>query len=132
MKSLDWPINRTYAGTGYENLLKAGLVDEYKPRSKKMSKEQERKDAAFDMEIDRLREMGRFDLVKKKIGTVGDPPPHYSGGIEPIKFIQSHGMDYATGAAVKYLVRFRHKGTPLEDLMKCKAYIDLLLSELED
>lgn len=97
-----------------------------------MSKEQERQDEAFDKEIDRLRELGRFDLVKKKIGTKDNPPPHYAGGIEPVKFIQSHGMDYCTGAAIKYLVRFRHKGTPLEDLMKCKAYIDLLLEELED
>ena len=96
-----------------------------------MSNEQHKQDEAFDIEIDRLKALGRFDLVKKKIGTVGEPPPHYAGGIEPIKFIQSHGMDYCTGAAIKYLVRFRHKGTPLEDLMKCKAYIDLLLEELE-
>ena len=113
---LAWKVRDDYTGIGVRQI----------------NKEQEREDEAFDKEIDRLRALGRFDLVKKKIGTVGDPPPHYAGGIEPIKFIQSHGMDYATGAAVKYLVRFRHKGTPLEDLMKAKAYIDLLLEELED
>lgn len=34
---------------------------------------------------------------------------------------------YYLGAVVKYLYRYRKKGTPLKDLQKAKQYIDMLM-----
>ena len=98
---IGWPVRKGYTGIGFKQL------------ENKVKDEKE------------LRSRGRHDLV----GSVGKPPAHYAGGIEPIKFIRSHGMDYATGAAIKYLVRYKYKGQPKQDLMKAKAYIDLLLQD---
>jgi len=56
-------------------------------------------------------------------------PFHYGGGIEPIKFIQSHGMNFAEGCVVKYITRYKAKGTAVADLKKCRDYINHLLSE---
>ena len=99
---IGWPVRKGYTGVGHDKL-----------EGKKMKDEKE------------LRSMGRHDLV----GSVGKPPAHYAGGYEPIKFIRSHGMDYATGAAIKYLVRYKYKGEPKQDLLKARAYIDLLLQD---
>ena len=101
MEPLGWPVRQDYMGIGYDKL-----------EGKKMK--------------DAMKETGRYDML---VGTVGNPPAHYSGGIEPIKFIRSHGMDYATGAAIKYLVRYKYKGEPKQDLLKARAYIDLLLQD---
>ena len=74
---------------------------------------------------EKLRELGRHDLV----GSVGNPPAHYSGGDEPIKFIQSHGMTYAEGCIIKYLCRYKLKGSPKTDLLKARAYLDMILED---
>ena len=58
-----------------------------------------------------------------------DAPFHYNNGIEPIKFIQSHGLNFAEGNVIKYMVRYKSKGTAREDLLKARDYINLLLSE---
>lgn len=83
-------------------------------------------DEYFDNELKRL---GRWDLV----GNHSTTPKHYAtGGIEPIKFIQSHKLDFCAGNVVKYVVRHKHKGQPVEDLNKARHYIDLLLKEYEE
>lgn len=87
-----------------------------------------RQDEAF---ADELRKLGRYDLIEKKVGTVEKPPLHYDGGIEPVKFIQSHNMDFLQGNVIKYVTRYKRKGQPIEDLNKARAYIDLMLKELE-
>ena len=69
---------------------------------------------------------GRYDM--KAHATT---PKHYSQGIEPIKFIQSHDMGFCAGNVIKYVCRYKHKGTALEDLNKARHYIDLKLKELE-
>jgi len=86
-------------------------------------------DQAFS---DELKRLGRFDLIRKKIGTVAEPPIHYDGGIEPVKYIQSHSMDFLQGNVIKYITRYKKKGQPIEDLNKARLYIDLMLKELED
>jgi hypothetical protein len=58
-------------------------------------------------------------------------PKHYTQGIECADYIESHGMDFFQGNAVKYLTRFRHKGTPIEDLKKARWYIDRLITQAE-
>ncbi len=76
-----------------------------------------------------MKKMGRESELAVKSN---DVPDHYSAGIEPIKFIQSHSMSFAAGNVVKYICRYKHKGQPLEDLNKARHYIDLLLREIEE
>lgn len=84
-----------------------------------------------DDEIAReLKKLGRYDLVEA--GPHDTTPEHYSAGIEPIKFIQSHRMSFAAGNVIKYVCRYNRKGTPLEDLNKARHYIDLMLKEIEE
>lgn len=59
-------------------------------------------------------------------------PRHYnSGNIEVWDFIQDQDMCYLSGNVVKYISRYRHKGTPLKDLQKARAYLDKLIAEVE-
>jgi len=81
----------------------------------------------FTKELERL---GRYDLIDK-VGTVDEPPRHYNTGIEPVKFITSQGLGFLEGNVVKYIVRYKLKGNPVEDLHKARVYIDLLLKEYE-
>jgi hypothetical protein len=66
---------------------------------------------------------------------VSDPvnhPPHYTQGeakcaacghsIECIDVAEHHG--FTIGNAIKYLWRYRHKGSPLQDLRKAVWYIE--------
>lgn len=82
----------------------------------------------FDEE---LMKLGRFDLVSKRVGTADKPPAHYDVGIEPVKYITSHGLGFLEGNVVKYVTRYKLKGDPKEDLMKARVYIDLLLKQYE-
>jgi len=57
---------------------------------------------------------------------------HYSKlAIQPVTYINANGLSYLAGNVVKYITRFKSKGTPLQDLEKAKHYIDMLI-ELED
>jgi hypothetical protein len=61
-----------------------------------------------------------------------DKPKHYnSGKIEVWDFITDQDMCYLAGNVIKYVSRFRHKGTPLKDLQKARAYIDRLIRDVE-
>lgn len=83
---------------------------------------------------DELKKLGRFDLLKR-VGTIDEAPAHYGGGTKAIPlvdFIQSHDLDFLQGCVVKYIVRYKRKGQPLEDLNKARLYIDLMLKTLED
>jgi len=65
--------------------------------------------------------------LKEQVG--GD---HYSKlAIQPVTYINANGLNYLQGNVIKYITRFKSKGTPLQDLEKAKHYIDLLI-ELED
>ena len=51
-------------------------------------------------------------------------PKHYNtGSIEVIDFIESAGLNFSLGNAVKYIARCDHKGAPVEDLRKALWYI---------
>ena len=58
-------------------------------------------------------------------------PIYYTKGIEVTKFAQSHGLSFAEGNVVKYVVRQKHKNG-LEDLKKARKYIDLLIENEEN
>ena len=63
-------------------------------------------------------------------------PSHYrAGGIEAIEAIEASmspdefkGM--LKGNIVKYLWRYRQKGTPLQDLLKARWYLDCLIERV--
>ncbi len=78
-----------------------------------------------------LRKLGRHDLIERNVGTVDRPPQHYDVGIEPVKYITSHGLGFLEGNIIKYVTRYKLKGNPVEDLHKARVYIDLLLKQYE-
>ena len=52
---------------------------------------------------------------------------HYKGfTIQPIEFIHVNAIPYIEGNVIKYICRHRQKNG-LEDLLKAKHYIDLLI-----
>lgn len=57
-------------------------------------------------------------------------PSYYTKGIEVTKFANSHGLSFAEGNVVKYVVRHKHKDG-LKDLLKARKYIDLLIENEE-
>lgn len=57
-------------------------------------------------------------------------PDHYNNGIEVWDFTTSHNMGFLDGNVVKYVVRYKHKNG-LQDLYKCKQYLDKLI-EVEE
>lgn len=63
-------------------------------------------------------------------------PGHYNiQGIEVIDAIDAyipHPLSFCLGNCIKYLLRSHHKGKPLEDLKKCRWYLDRAIRNLED
>ncbi|ASH35196.1 DUF3310 domain-containing protein [Listeria monocytogenes] len=81
----------------------------------------------------------QYRIVKKEYTTVNkdeiSQPSHYTtGGIEPIKFIQSHNMNFEKGNVIKYVTRAGKKEGQKEvkDLKKARQYLDFLITKLED
>lgn len=59
-------------------------------------------------------------------------PCHYTGGkIEVWDFIIDQKMNYLEGNICKYLCRYKSKNG-LEDLLKCKAYLEKLIASLQE
>lgn len=59
-------------------------------------------------------------------------PAHYNQGkIEVWDFIVDQDLPYLAGNVLKYLCRYRFKGTPIEDLLKARAYLDRQIKKLE-
>lgn len=59
-------------------------------------------------------------------------PKHYTqGSIEVIDFIEDQDMDFTLGNAIKYLSRYRFKGSGLADLKKARWYVDRLIAREE-
>ena len=65
------------------------------------------------MKKDKQNKEEKYDPVNR--------PKHYTqGGIEVYDFIKSNRFGYAQGNVVKYVSRFRYKGTPIQDLLKAR------------
>lgn len=47
--------------------------------------------------------------------------------IQPVEFMHANGMGYCEGAVVKYITRYKKKNG-LQDLLKARHFIDLLIS----
>jgi len=62
-------------------------------------------------------------------------PSHYTqGGTETIDLIKDSLTEeefsgYLKGNILKYVCRYKHKGMPLKDLMKCQWYLEKLIKE---
>ena len=104
--------------------------------------------------IEKERTLAKMNGKKeKKEATVDlvNHPPHYNkGGMEVIEVIElvtggetgretggkrtgDQGfIGYLLGNILKYLLRFRHKGKPIEDLKKARWYLDKLISVVSD
>lgn len=73
----------------------------------------------------------------KEKGSAVNHPSHYNAGdvecIDALKALASRAefQGFLRLNAVKYLWRMGRKGDPLEDLEKCRWYLDRLISELE-
>lgn len=64
-----------------------------------------------------------------------DHPDHYNvGEIEAIDLIEDQGLGeaFCTANVMKYIMRYKHKGTPLKDLQKIKWYTERLISYYEN
>lgn len=65
-------------------------------------------------------------------GKVGTPPTHYAGeGLQPFDVIDAYGLGFYDGNALKYLLRWDKKGSPLGDLNKALHYIQELIIRWE-
>ena len=100
--------------------------------------------------IEKERTLAKMNGKKeKKEATVDlvNHPPHYNkGGMEVIEVIElvtgektggkrtgDQGfVGYLLGNILKYLLRFEHKGKPIEDLKKARWYLDKLISVVSD
>lgn len=59
-------------------------------------------------------------------------PPHYTHEIEPIDVIEAWELGFHLGNVVKYMARYEHKGTKVQDLKKALWYLDRYVRRLED
>jgi len=77
-----------------------------------------------------------LSIRKPKKADPVDQPDHYNkGAIEAIEAIKASMPEhefkgYLKGNALKYLWRYDYKGKPVEDLRKCRWYIERLIKEV--
>lgn len=58
-------------------------------------------------------------------------PPHYTDSeIQPLDFIVSHKFSFLEGNVIKYVSRYKLKGTPTQDLQKAQFYLNRLILEV--
>src|SRR4030043_1446685 len=58
---------------------------------------------------------------------------HYKErAIQPWEIWEAYDMNGWEASALKYLLRYKDKGKPLEDLKKCRHYIEFLINTLEE
>lgn len=98
-------------------------------------------DDATPEEWDAMVALNNLSIRKPttSLGATPDPvekPDHYNkGAIEAIEAIKAsmpanEFNGYLKGNALKYLWRYDYKGKPIEDLRKCRWYIERLIKEI--
>lgn len=91
-------------------------------------------DNASPDQWDAMRKLNNLSI--RKTPDPVEKPDHYNkGAIEAIEAIKASMPDnefngYLKGNALKYLWRYDYKGKPVEDLRKCKWYIERLIKEM--
>lgn len=80
---------------------------------------------------DMMKALEKLEAQKEMV----NHPKHYNvGELEAITVIEDQGLGEAFCASniIKYIMRYKHKGTPLEDLKKIKWYTERLISYYEN
>ena len=77
-----------------------------------------------------------MDVVEKE-DMVNEPPHYKKGKMQAIDIIEAGIGDqgfvgYLVGNIFKYLLRYRFKGNPVEDLKKARFYLDKLIAKTLD
>jgi hypothetical protein len=77
------------------------------------------------------------DIKAGKVDMVNSPGHYTYGNIECIDAIEESMSaeafrGYCKGAAMKYIWRYERKGKPLEDLQKCRWYLDRLIASHQE
>ena len=75
-------------------------------------------------------------LAKEKVDLVNQPPHYKKNKVQAIKVIEAglgdQGFqDSLRGEVFKYLLRFKHKGKPIEDLEKAEWYLKRLKKKVK-
>lgn len=70
------------------------------------------------------------EIKEEKIEKVNHPK-HYNQGIEAIDIIESWGLNFSLGNAIKYVLRAPHKDNQVEDLKKSIWYIERELERIQ-
>jgi hypothetical protein len=91
-------------------------------------------DDATPSQWDAVRELNKLS-IRKDADPVTQPDHYNKGSIEAIEAIKAsmpinEFNGYLKGNALKYLWRYDYKGKPIEDLRKCRWYIERLIEEL--
>tara|TARA_R110001583_G_scaffold15855_2_gene64827 strand:- start:696 stop:1085 length:390 start_codon:yes stop_codon:yes gene_type:complete len=73
---------------------------------------------------------------EEKVDLVNHPPHYKKNKVQAIKVIEAglgdQGFqDYLLGQVFKYLLRFKHKGKPIEDLEKAEWYLKRLKKKVK-
>jgi len=73
---------------------------------------------------------------EEKVDLVNQPPHYKKNKVQAIKVIEAglgdQGFqDYLLGQVFKYLLRFKHKGKPIEDLEKAEWYLKRLKKKVK-
>ena len=95
-------------------------------------------DDATPTEWDTINALNNLSVRKpKKVDPVEQPDHYNKGAIEAIEAIKASMPEqafngYLKGNALKYLWRYDYKGKPVEDLRKCRWYIERLIKELNE
>tara|TARA_R100001377_G_C3164499_1_gene100836 strand:- start:432 stop:707 length:276 start_codon:yes stop_codon:yes gene_type:complete len=82
-------------------------------------------------EIKYLKQSGVLNELKEAVNS----PSHYTKtGTETIDILKESLTEeefsgYLKGNILKYVCRYKHKGMPLQDLMKSQWYLDRLIKE---
>ncbi|EAK9744055.1 DUF3310 domain-containing protein [Listeria monocytogenes] len=125
---------------------KTNYLGTHEPIKRDLTSEKESrviKQETFDALVKPLHLTGEFKdyyrITKKEYTEIKKDditnPTHYTtGGIEPIKFIQSHNMNFEKGNVIKYVTRAGKKEgqNEVKDLKKARQYLDFLIGKLEE
>lgn len=65
-------------------------------------------------------------IMNKSMGKQEGGSHYKNFNIQPIEFIYANNVPFIEGNVIKYVMRHRHKNG-LQDLLKAKHYIDLLI-----
>lgn len=76
--------------------------------------------------------MSKKKRIEPTLDLINQPPHYTQAAIQPIDYIMSNELNFCEGNVIKYLTRHPFKGTPMQDLLKCRYYINKLISELEE